>query len=258
MDRKLSLPFSSVRSKNLIFIILIISYAFLNYNFFNGWWYSLIGTFSILLLGWFIWKENSLRRMGLNINAGIIIKSLLLAIVLSMAALLIMRHIAGGRGITIRYTDWRNYFHDIFYVLNEEIILGALPLIWMIKKKKLSPLYASLILAIFFSIIHFIFYKWIFLDRGNMHIMTLLTLFFVGVVRNNLILQTGHIGYSWALHFSWIAIMFGTTHIYNSDETWLSELTRFNTYLGSVEMLIISGILFTFSLLHLLMRKTAI
>jgi hypothetical protein len=91
--------------------------------------------------------------------------------------------------------------------------------------------------------IHFIFYKWIFADRGVLGISTLITLFLVGFVRNSLIIKTGHIGYSWALHFGWIAIMFGSRHISSNANKYFAEYELFNLYLGSTEMLIISIIL---------------
>ncbi|HPJ06356.1 MAG TPA: hypothetical protein PLK17_12665 [Bacteroidales bacterium] len=70
----------------------------------------------------------------------------------------------------------------------------------LVDKMKIRPLFASVALALFFALIHFVFYKWIFLDRGIIGMLTHTSLFMVGFVRNSLILMTGHIGYSWALH----------------------------------------------------------
>ena len=87
-------------------------------------------------------------------------------------------------------------------------------------------------------------------DRGILEITTLLTLFFVGFVRNSLILWTGHIGYSWALHFGWMVIMFGSMHIDLTTNLRVTEPNRFNLYLGSIEMLIISIIIAGLSLVY--------
>ncbi|MGC9343135.1 MAG: hypothetical protein ACP5E3_10565, partial [Bacteroidales bacterium] len=65
----------------------------------------------------------------------------------------------------------------------------------------------------------------------------------------------GHIGYSWALHASWMVAMFGFDHIYIRTETPISESGRFDLYLGSVAMLVISGILAVVSVYFLLKRK---
>lgn len=79
--------------------------------------------------------------------------------------------------------------------------------------------------------------------RGILTLSTLVTLFAIGVLRNNLILTTGHIGYTWALHFSWIVVMFGGTHLHLENFTELTEAERFNLYLGSTWMLIIAVVL---------------
>ncbi len=88
------------------------------------------------------------------------------------------------------------------------------------------------------------------MDRAVIGISTLITLFLVGFVRNSLIIQTGHIGYSWALHFGWIAIMFGSSHTDLNTNMLVTEPEGFNLYLGSTEMLIISIIMAGFFLAY--------
>ena len=166
-----------------------------------------------------------------------------MALILAVLSFLLISEIASKNNIELEISSWKDYYHDIFYILSEEIVVGALLLHLLIRYAKLNSLLSTFILAFSFAIIHFVFYKWIFNDRGNMEIITLLSLFFVGLLRNNLIIITGHIGYSWALHFAWMAVMFGCYH-YNTDTmNEISELHRFNTYLGSPLMLIVSIIL---------------
>lgn len=190
-----------------------------------------------------IWKKGFLKQIGLHMNLYTIIKSIVLGVIIAICALLIMKYIGNKNNIRIEYYNWRDYYHVMFYILNEEIVLGAIILFALVKKWKFKPLLASLCLAVFFSLIHYIFYRWICLDRGIIGLSTLITLFLVGFVRNSLIIQTGHIGYSWALHFGWIAIMFGTSHAYVDSNLYITEPERFNLYLGSTEMLIISVIM---------------
>ena len=154
----------------------------------------------------------------------------------------------------ISFTNWRNYYHDIFYILNEEIVIGAMLLFSLVNQRKIRPIIASIGLAVFFSLIHFVFYKWMMRDRGILEITTLLTLFCVGFVRNSLILWTGHIGYSWALHFGWMVIMFGSMHIDLNTNLRVAEPNRFNLYLGSIEMLIISIIIAGLSFVYWLKK----
>ena len=238
----------------ILFSLLGLSYGFLSYNYFGGWWNSSVGTIAIIILSYLIWNKDFLYHSGLKIKAVAILKSVIAAVLLTSLTFLIMTYIANREGVLVIFTNWRNYYHDIFYVLNEEIILGAMPLILLVDRWKLKPVFASVVLALVFALIHFVFYKWIFNDRGIIQISTLLTLFLVGIIRNNLIISTGHIGYSWALHFSWMAIMFGSAHQFIADNSRLTEPNRFNLYLGSYELLIISTILAGFSIIHMLKR----
>lgn len=167
-----------------------------------------------------------------------------------------MKHIAGNHGITLRFSNWRNYYHDIFYILNEEIVIGAIILFWLVDKRKIRPIIAISGLSVFFAFIHFVFYRWIFLDKGVIGIATLITLFLVGFVRNSLIIITGHIGYSWAFHFGWMSVMFGTLHVHSDTDLRFTELERFNTYLGSVEMLVISFLLAGLTMIYLVRKKS--
>lgn len=227
----------------LLFSLLILLYVLFSYSYFNGWWNSSIGSIIIIFISYLIWKKDFLKQIGLQLNLQTIAKSIMLAVVITLCSLLIMKYIGTKNNIQVEYFNWRDYYHVMFYSLNEEIVLGAILLFTMVHKWKIQPVVASLCLALFFSLIHFVFYKWIFLDRGVIGISALITLFLVGFVRNSLIVQTGHIGYSWALHFGWIAIMFGSSHIYLNTNMSVTEPERFNLYLGSIEMLIISIIM---------------
>lgn len=227
--------------------LLIVSYALFSYNFFKGWWYASVGTALIILFSALYYKKNFVQIIGLNLPVRTIVQSLVLAVVVVAGAWLVMKYIGAKHGIVIEYSDWGCYSHIIFYTLNEEIVLGGMLLYMLTRKWKMRPLVASVLLAVFFSLVHFVFYRWIFNDRGIIEVSTLVTLFFIGIVRNNIILYTGHIGYSWALHFGWMAVMFGSWHRYVGTEKYLGELIRFNTYLGSVEMFILSGVLLLLS-----------
>ena len=226
--------------KPLLLSLLILFYLLFSYSYFNGWWNSSVGSALIIFLSYLIWGKDFLKQTGLQLNLHTIAKSIILAIIITACALLIMKYIGNKNYIRIEYFNWRDYYHDIFYVLNEEIVVGAILLFSLVYKWKFRPLFACLGLALFFSLIHFVFYKWIFLDREVIGISALITLFLVGFVRNSLIIQTGHIGYSWALHVGWMAVMFGSSHTYLNGDMPPSEAERFNLYLGSTEMLIIS------------------
>jgi len=220
----------------------------------GGWWNSSFGTLLILLFSYLVWEKDFLKQTGLNVNLVTVGKSIVLAGITALFAWLMMKYLATEQDIKISFSHWKNYYHDVFYILNEEIVIGSFVLFAMVGKWKFSPLFASVLLAVFFALTHFVFYKWIFLDKGNIALLTLITLFLVGFVRNSLILQTGHIGYSWALHFGWIIVMFGSNHIYADTALKVSEYDRFNLYLGSTEMLFI-GIIMSGLMLFLWRKK---
>lgn len=234
----------------ILFSLLVLSHVLFSYYFFGGWWNSSIGTLLIIFFSYLIWNKDFPKQIGLQLDLKIIAKSILLAGIITIGSLLMMEYIAHKHNVQIRFTSWRDYYHDIFYILNEEIVIGAILLFALVKKRKINPIIASVGLAVFFALIHFIFYKWIFNDRGIIEISTLITLFLVGFVRNSLILQTGHIGYSWALHFGWIVIMLGSIHVDLQTNLRLTEPERFNLYLGSFEMSIISTIMAGLSLFY--------
>jgi len=236
--------------RTVLFSLLGLSYGFFSYYFFGGWWNSSAGSLLILCFSYLIWNKDFLKHIGLQLDLKTIAKSIILAGVVTICALLIMKYIANKHNVQIRFTNLRDYYHDIFYILNEEIVVGAILLFALVNKRKIKPIVASVGLAVLFALIHFVFYRWIFNDQGIIGISTLTTLFLVGFVRNSLILQTGHIGYSWALHFGWMVIMFGSMHIDLNTNLRVTEPERFNLYLGSIEMLIISIIITGLSLTY--------
>ncbi len=232
-------------------MLLFLSYLMMSYYYFGGWWNSSVGTLLIIGFSYLIWGKEFLRIIGLHIDSKTFLKTIILTAIILCGATFLMKIIAERHHFVIRFSNWQNYYHDIFYIINEEIVLGAIVLSTMINRFKIKPIISSILLAVIFSTIHFIFYKWIFLERGTISVITLINLFLIGIVRNNLIIRTGHIGYSWALHFGWMAIMFGSSHINTIDSNIrLSEPEKFNLYLGSVEMLIVCLILVTISLFH--------
>ncbi len=229
--------------------LFILSYLLLSYYYFGGWWNSSLGTVLMLFFAYQIWGKYFTSVTGIKINIAIFLKSLVLAVVLTLASWFIMQYLGNKNGTGFMFSSWKNYYHDVFYVLNEEIILGAVLLFYLVKKQNIPPLPASVFLAVAFSFVHYIFYRWIFDETGILQITTLLTLFLVGIVRNNLILQTGHIAYSWALHFSWMVVMFGNHHFYLANNERVTEPARFNQFLGSTEMLVIAIFLAVLSII---------
>jgi len=226
-----------------------------SYNAFDDWWYSSVGTGLILVFSFLIWRKDFLKVIGLRLSIKSLLKTIGLAILIIIGSVLIINYIGSNNKIAIQYSGISNYYHDIFYILNEEIILGGIAIYILVNRFKIKPLLASISLALFFSIIHFVFYKWIFLQTGLIEIQTLITLFLVGFVRNNLIIVNRHIGYSWAFHFGWIVVMLGSFPYWIDTNTGLTEPESFNIFLGSNEMFILSCIVAGLNFIFLIKKQ---
>lgn len=242
----------------LLILILIASYFIFTYNYFDGWWYSCIGTVLIVLISFFIFKSEFLKAAGLKFKLSAVPGISVFLLFAVFCSLTMIEYISRRNGITIlSRADWSYAYHAVFYTMNEEIILGSIILYILIHRWKIHPLFSSVLLALCFSVLHFAVYKWIFSEKGILMPAALVTLFFAGILRNNLIIYAGHIGYSWALHFSWIIIMFGKSLRYS--ELWgeVSEPERFNIYLGPMEMVLISSVLAVLSSMYGILKNSA-
>jgi len=235
-------------------VLLIVSYLVFSYNYFGHWWNAACGTALILLFGRQIWGRETLRVTGLNIGRGTLMRSGVLTLLVIALSWQLMSIIAAMEGVGFGIPSWKSGLHISFYVLNEEIVLGAILLHFMTREWDMKPIHAAIALALFFSMIHYVFYRWVFDEKGIIEISTLLSLFMVGFFRNTLILVSGHIAYSWAFHFGWMVMMFGRDHRGGTEGASLAEHTRFNLYLGSWPMVAISLVLAA-GALTLLLRK---
>ena len=234
--------------------LLLLSYLAFSYYYFNGWWYSSIGTILILFFSYLIWRKDFIKIIGLKLTLREFLITIALTIGTILGSLFLIKHIGLRNNISIHFTSLQNYYHDIFYILNEEIVLGSIPIYLLISRLKIKSLYVSIGLALVFTMVHYVFYKWIFLERGIIEIQTLTTLFLVGIVRNNLIIVNKHIGYSWALHFGWMVVLFGCLPEWVDSGKVVTEPDRFNLFLGSHEMLIISIFLAGISIFHIIKK----
>ena len=234
-----------MRSKLGPYLVLII-FLLLNYIAAIGWWISSLATLGILLFAYRIWPNDFRNRLGVPTRLVQVIISLSLLIIFLFLAYELMTYIRTQQGLGFSIGFPQNYFHIAFYTLNEEFIVGAL-LLFSLKKRfaHIHPMHLSWIAALIFAILHIVFYKWIFLPpaRGNLTVLTIISLTLVGMIRNNFILSTDHIGYAWTLHFSWMAIMFGCGFYNPETNIYLTEAERFNLFIGNPITLFVGSIL---------------
>ncbi len=235
-------------SKKIIFqticlILLILSHVYFSYDFNGAWWHSAFGSVIIFFFAYLIWKNEFIVVSGLKFTPKIFTKTILMTFGVTAISVLSMTYIAEKNGVSIHISSFKNYIHNAFYIMNEELILGAIMLHLLIKRFKIKPVIASLGLAALLSFAHFVLYKWHFRDKDYLCVTTLVTLFLTIFVKNNLILQYKHIGYAWALHFGWMAVMYGSEHSHTASNLPLTDLEKFNLYLGSPGILLTSLLL---------------
>ena len=146
-----------------------------------------------------------------------------------------------------------DYLYYIPETFNEEIFIGAFLLLGLERYfKKLDTNIIAIGLALIFSLMHQAMYRWSPVQSGILLTMqTILTLFFVGILRNVLILKTRKIAYSWAIHLSFNLIFFQGYFISQTTNNFAEEPERFNIVFGNMTMVLITGLLAFLSLIWL-------
>lgn len=207
---------------------------------------GLLGSIIIILLSRKAWPESWANRLGLRFNKKSIILSIFLLPVIILTANLVIAKISILNNISYRSwladVDILGYIHSFSQTLNEEMIVGALLLNSLRRGlPALHPLWIAMSVAIVFALLHYPFYAWVVAGwhRGEVTTAALLTLFAIGMVRNNLILQTGNISCAWVLHFGFNVVFFRGSFYDPAAEVYLNQPERFNLILGSPWMLII-------------------
>lgn len=241
-------PFASDRRRPLIVRTLrviggvaVILGAFLGLTYIGslGWWWSVTGSCLIVAGGWIAWPRTWRQWLGLGIGRRrLVLTGIALVCALAVSAPLILA-IAHSAGVTFmpKYSfdpGPMGYMQTVGQTLNEELVLGAILLTAISKLLRRAPTIAiAVLVAGVFSVLHYVFYAyavqgW---NRGILSVASLVSLFIAGVIRNHLILSTGHIGYAWALHLGWNAVFMGGVFV--GRRVVLNEPDCFNLFLGS-------------------------
>lgn len=272
---------SQIKKYGLLILAFIIC-ASLNYNpqlLFEsnyrhwGWNFSLIATVLILVIFRLRDPHDWKQKLGISFKLTDWIGFLILTITLLFASYYLVSYLSDINGYTFRpkiihYKDYYpsdfpffpilgDYLYYIPETFNEEIFIGALLLMGLERNyKKLDKNTIAIGVALIFSLMHQAMYKWSPVQPGLLlTIQTILTLFFVGILRNVLILKTRKIAYSWAIHLSFNMIFFSGFYINNSTGKFASEPERFNIVFGNLTMVLITGLLATLSLIWLNMNR---
>jgi hypothetical protein len=207
----------------------------------------------LILFGW-RWRRSVLARLGIPAGARAAVAAAGTLVALYLVFRWLIAAIAAGDGLLLLSPDPVPSVRWLFQALNEEVLLGFLPLA-ALHRRFGRPVVAAVGLAALFALLHVALYRfgalhtWIRWEAGA-------ALLAVGVLRNALILSAGHVGFAWALHAAWNMAVFNGRWQAGAGGPSLSEPEIFDAFLGNPVMLGITAAA-ALSALLLLVKKGA-
>ena len=269
------------RKSGLLALALII-FLCLNYNpqlnfktnyLHWGWNLSLLTAILVLILFRLRNPADWKQILGINFTGKDWSGFLITTIILLVVSCFLVSHLSALNGFAFRpkLLYFKDYFPPaspffpvlgeyIYYIpetFNEEILIGAFLLMGLERRfKRLDVNSIAIGIALLFSLMHQAMYKWSPVQSGILlTTWTVLTLFFVGILRNALILKTRKIAYSWAIHLSFNLIFFSGFYINTTTQEFAGEPERFNIVFGNITMVIITGFLAILSMIWLNLNR---
>lgn len=158
----------------------------------------------------------------------------------ALFALWVMPTLGDAQGVALEPWPITVAAQLVFQAWNEELVLGALFLLPLVRWTK-RPVLTSVVVAVVFAALHVLLYglgtygRW--LDP-----LTVVTLVAVGALRNVLLLVAGHIGVAFALHAAWNVAMFSGVWYRAAGMRRLTEPEVFDTFLGRPAMVVATGV----------------
>ena len=199
-------------------------------------WHWILATLLIAFCARIFWGQDWKNVLGLSINRWQTVFCLA-ALLLSLPVFYFLIHfvlVQGGFQVNASAPHLSRVLVRVFQPLNEEIVLRAI-LLGLLARIISNRFALSVLLAIVFSSLHFLLYKFGILET-TLTISALLTLFFFSLAVNALFFTFGHIGYGFALHFAWNWWRFEGDISKNGIS--LNEAQTFNILEGSTAVLI--------------------
>ncbi|MEW5870706.1 MAG: hypothetical protein AB1894_15645 [Chloroflexota bacterium] len=227
--------------KTALVVLMFVTHVLMSYS--GGWsiWLSSLGSVLIGILAWVTWPAQWKERLGLKIPWWEALLAAALAPVWMALLYAAIRAITPPQGITYLTVFAVEGFvnlsclHLLGQTLGQEMLFGAL-LLYTVRQKfaKASLLLVATLAALCFSLLHSVFYRWIVMpaNGGRLTLGALFVLLAIGVLRNTLILKSGHIAYAWSLHLSISLVGLAGTYI-SASGTELGEAAIFNSILGA-------------------------
>ncbi len=234
-----------------------------------GWNFSLLATLLIILIMKRRDPQRWKQKLGIDFTGKDVGWFVATTVVLLVISYLLVSYVSGFSQYSFKpqLFYYKQYFSEdfpfslvlanyIYYIpetFNEEMIIGALLLLGLNRHyPRIGKTTLAIFVAVLFSLMHQMMYKWSPVQPGTLlTVKTILTLFFVGVLRNVFILKTGKITYSWAIHLSFNLIFFAGLYVDVTSGTFAAEPEKFNIVFGNWLMLGLTGTLAFISVLSL-------
>lgn len=235
-----------------------------------GWNFSLAASIFIVLLmkirNPYDWKQ----QLGIDFNLKDILGFLISTLILLILSYYLVGYVSQQSGYVFKpqIFNFRNYYSSNFpfaavlsnylyfipETFNEEMLIGAVLLFGLENRfKSTSKVFIAIVVALIFSLMHQVLYKFSPAQPGiTLTSTTLFTLFFIGILRNALILKTRKIVYSWSIHLSFNLIFFPGFFIHKATGNFAFEPEQFNITFGNWPMFFLTFLLALLSVLWLL------
>ncbi|HEY2836527.1 MAG TPA: CPBP family glutamic-type intramembrane protease [Rhizomicrobium sp.] len=216
----------------------------------NNWWAFILVTAAILVVLRLLFGRQWTDYTGLNLSRTHFIIVVAAFGAIAMGSKMLLSFVYAAARLKAIAPDLTGQFGFLFQAFNEEILFRAL-LIGFVLQFVRSAFLVSLGLAVFFSAVHFLMYRF----TNPMHLAlsaaALATLLLAGVAMNNLYLAFRHIGFSWALHAGWNVVWLPAAIYDASTNARLYEPQIFDRVLGSPPMVATACVVALLSLLPL-------
>ena len=225
--------------------LIILTYLLLTYT--GGVW-ALLGSVLIVLIAWLAWRRLWAEHLGLQASTVQWLLALLALVLTGIVAWILINAACQAQGIHLTpiwlREDWVILaLHTLGQTLNEEIVLGWILLTSLhhrLPQVRLPVL--ALIVALIFAGLHLAFFAARPSDNhiyGILSAATLLSLFAVGMLRNNLILGMGSITLAWGVHLGWNLIFIDSAYTWEETGGKLAEPAIFNVVFGYTPIILL-------------------
>ncbi len=197
----------------------------------DNWWAFVLATAAIVAALHLLLGRKWTGYAGLNLPPTHVLMVVAAFAVIATGSEILLPIVYKAAGLRANAPTIEEQTGFVFQAFNEEIFFRALMIGFLIQYVR-SAVMISLGLAFIFAAAHFLLYRF-----GTLHMAlsmaSLATLFFAGVVMNNLYLAFRHIGFSWALHAGWNVVWLPATFYDASTNERLHEPQVFDRVLGS-------------------------